>query len=354
MKNLKTILSTAALAAAMFTSCQSEEDVLIDENGNTNSANSETADLLVRNTAADGSDDDMLDGLSCASVIFPVVAEINGQEVTLVNESSLSLVAELFAEFTNDADTVRFQFPIQVQLSNYSQVTIANQQELDALKEACDNADETRDDAITCLDINFPVSMFTFDANAQQTGSVVLTSEKDTYAFINGLEDNQFFSVQYPITLTSENSGSITINSDAELATELQSCEASDDMDEEAAAEASTLKKELETILTDTSFKLESGVKAGSDFTTDFANYTFMFANDGQLEIRNRLTNFLENVEGEFDAQSQSSVYLILDFESNSEFSALNGTFEVVNQTSSKVELQSTTDSSFKLVFSKI
>ncbi|WP_028376314.1 hypothetical protein [Leeuwenhoekiella sp. MAR_2009_132] len=354
MKNLKSILGIFTIATLLFTSCQNEEDVYIDQGSETNASNSKTADLLTRNNASDGSNDDILDGISCASIVFPVVATINGQEVTLVSESSLSLVAELFAKFTNDDDSVEFQYPIQVQLSNYSKVTIANQQEFDALRKTCESSDETRDDAISCLDLNFPIRVFTFDANAQQTGSVVLTSKQETYTFISGLDENQFFSIQYPISASSESNSQIAINSDLEFAEQLESCEASDDLEDEAEAEALNLRKELEGFLSDTTFKIDSGIKAGADFTSNFANFTFNFANDGQVKVRNKVTNILENVEAEFETESETVVLLDLEFEGNSSFSILNGTFKVISQTSSKIELESRTDSSFKIVFSKI
>lgn len=354
MKNLKTFLSITFLAALLFGSCQNEEDVLIENNENTNTKQSEPAEYIERSTANDGSEDDILDDISCASVILPVVAEVNGQELTIVNEASLTLIAEIFAEFTNDEDEVRFQFPIEMRLSDYSVVTIQNEQELEALEEACEAADESRDDAISCLEFDYPITVFTFDANAQQTGSVVLTSDQEAYAFINDLGDDQYFSLQYPISLSGSSDGSITINSDAELIAELQSCESEDDLEEEARDEAEDLREDLEEAITGAHFELESGVQAGAEFSQQFANYTFEFTNDKRVVVRNSLTNLVTNVEAFFNTTSESEVFLELNFTSDSEFSVLNGTFEVVSQSSSTIELQSTTDTTFKLVFSKL
>ena len=354
MKNLKTFLSITFLAALLFGSCQNEEDVLIEGNENTNTKQSEPAEYIERSTANDGSEDDILDDTSCASVILPVVAEVNGQELTIVNEASLTLIAEIFAEFTNDEDEVRFQFPIEMRLSDYSVVTIQNEQELEALEEACEAADESRDDAISCLEFDYPITVFTFDANAQQTGSVVLTSDQEAYAFINDLGDDQYFSLQYPISLSGSSDGSITINSDAELIAELQSCESEDDLEEEARDEAEDLREDLEEAITGARFELESGVQAGAEFSQQFANYTFEFTNDKRVVVRNSLTNLVTDVEAFFNTTSETEVFLELNFTSDSEFSVLNGTFEVVSQSSSTIELQSTTDTTFKLVFSKL
>ncbi|PHQ29512.1 hypothetical protein [Leeuwenhoekiella nanhaiensis] len=349
MKKLKSILSIAVLAAFTFTSCQTEESELINEGESTNSASSKTADLLVRSSASDGSDDDILDGISCASVVYPVVAEINGQEYTFTNEAMLSIVVEIFGSIKGDDDFVEFKFPIQMQLSNYTVVTINNEDEFEALKDACEDADDSRDDIIKCLDIDYPVTLLTFDASAQQTGSVVITGKREMYNFIDDLEDNQFFSIDYPITATSASSGTITITSDAQLAQELESCEAEDDARDEAEDRADDLEDELEDIMADVNFRIESTLST----MAFLADYTFEFANDGEIIVRNAATGIIQDVEGEYDFESETEVFVEIEFEGSTIFSVLEGTYEVVSQTATRIELQSTTNAALKLTLLK-
>lgn len=349
MKRLKTILSIAVFAAFTLTSCQNEESELINEGNNTNSSTSETADLLVRSSASDGSDDDILDGTRCASVVFPVVAEINGEEYTIRSKAGLSIVIEIFKRIKGDDDYIEFQFPIQMQLSNYTIVTINNREELRELREACRAADNTRDDVIRCLKINYPITLLTFDASAQQTGSVVVNGRREMYQFITGLGTGQFFSVDYPITAETRNSETITINSDAQLAQALRSCDAEDDARDEAEEQAEELEDQLEDIMADVNFKIESTLST----MTFLADYTFEFASNGSIIIRNAATGLVNSVEGEYDFESETEVFVEIEFEGTSIFSVLDGTYEVVSQTSSKIVIQSTTNSALKLTLLK-
>ena len=355
MKNLKSILGITVLSLFLFASCQSEEDVTIgdDPNQSTNSADSETADLMARNTAHDGSEDDFLDGLSCSSIVLPVVAEVNGQELTIISQSDFALIADIFAQFTNDDDEVNFQFPITVTMSDYTEVVINNQAEYDALKDTCAEIDSKEEDAINCLDIDYPITVFTYDANAEQTGSVVLDGEQETYVFLNNLGDSDFFSVSYPISLMAEGNSAITINSDAEFKNALESCEADDDMQAQAEAEAKAAADELEAILTDATFKVETGINNGVEFTEDFVDFTLEFANDGEVIVRNTLTNTAASIEGSFQVVSETNVNLELTFAGNSTFNIISDQFEVVSQNESTIELQSSTNSAVTLVLTK-
>ena len=358
MRKLKSILGIALLSTFIFISCQEEEDVMVGDDPNqsadTNSADSSTSNFLARNTANDGSDDDILDGSSCSTIILPVIAEVNGQELAITNQSDFALITNIFAELTNDDDTVTLQFPFTVMLSNYTELVITNQQEFEELQQVCEEADQTEEDAISCLEIDYPITVLTFDANSEQTGSVVLEGNQQAYAFVENLDEDDFFSISYPLTLMAEGSSSTTVTSDAELENALEGCEAEDDLQEELENEAKVKADQLEDILTDTTFKVESGIDAGVEFTEDFLDFTFEFKNDGEVIVKNTLTNLIEELEGEFDVESDTNVVLELSFLSNSNFEILNNQYEVVNQADGRIELQSTTNANLSLILSQI
>ena len=111
MKNLKFLSALLFISILSLTSCQDEID---DENGNnpnTNSATSPTAQNLERSAMYDGSFDDFLDDVSCSSVLFPVTVIVDNTEITLVSESDYELVLDIIGEFTDDDDSIQFQFP---------------------------------------------------------------------------------------------------------------------------------------------------------------------------------------------------------------------------------------------------
>ena len=195
MKKLKLITVFALTAILGFTSCQSEESSEVGSNPNTNSSTSPTASNYERAAMNDGSDDDFLDGNACTELLFPLTANVNGQQIIIVSKLDFSAVLKIMGAFNDDSDSVTFNFPISVITSSYIEVIVNNQAELDALNEECENAVSQEEDAISCIDIQFPVTILTYSVNFEQTGSVVVQSEEQLYTFMTGLQSDELFAV---------------------------------------------------------------------------------------------------------------------------------------------------------------
>ncbi|MEW4924944.1 hypothetical protein [Algibacter sp. 2305UL17-15] len=350
MKNFKLLTAILLVSILSFTSCQDEID---NENGNrenTNSASSPTANNLERSSMYDGSFDDFLDGMSCSSILLPVTATINNTQITIINESQYNLVLNILGEFTNDDDSIEFQFPLSVRLSNYTEVVVSNQTEYDALMNACEAAENEAKNAINCLNIDFPITILTFDLNVDQTGSVVIESEQQLYAYMNNFGDDALFSVNYPITATLNSDTVVEITSDMDLSTRINECLGiEDDMDE---AEENADK--LENILVEGTFKVESFVVAGVNTANDYADYTIDFANDLSCTAKNTANAAIEDVQGTYTVASELDVFLSLAFSGNATFELLNNTWEVTSYSESSISLKSTTNAAITLVLTQI
>lgn len=347
MKNLKSIIAILLASFIGFTSCQDEIDSENGQNPNTNAANSETASTLERSSMYDGSFDDFLDGMSCSSILLPCVATVNGTQVSILTQSDYQLVLNILGQFTNDNDTVTLQFPLTVKTSNYTEVVVTNQAQYDALVNACETAEETGKSAISCIDIDFPITILTYSLNLEQTGSVVIQSEQQLYAYMKNFGSNELFSVKYPITATLNNNTAISITSDLDLKASVSDCLSVEDAQSNAESEA----KKLETILVDGAFKVQSFVNAGINKTTDFANYTIDFANNLTCTAVN---GAISTVQGTYKVTSETEVFLKLTFSGNATFSLLNHTWEVTSYSSSSISLKSTTNAAITLVLTQI
>lgn len=350
MKTLKLFTTIFFLSFLGLTSCQDEIDNENGQNPNTNSANSETANNLERSSMYDGSFDDFLDGMSCSSILLPVTATINNTEITIVSESQYNLVLNILGEFTNDEDSIEFQFPLSVKLSNYTEVQIANQTEYDALMNACEQAEQNAEDAINCLDIDFPITILTYNLNIEQTGSVVIESEKQLYTYMNNFGNDEKFAINYPITATLNGDTIVEITSDIDLKAQITECLATDELKEEAEEKANT----LESILVDGAFKVESFVTAGVDTANDYANYSIDFANDLTCLAKHTVNATIDDVQGTYAVTSELEVFLNLTFSGNATFELLNNTWEVTSYSESSISLQSTTNAAITLVLAQI
>ncbi|QOD59796.1 hypothetical protein H9I45_10600 [Polaribacter haliotis] len=350
MKTLKLITAIAITAILGFTSCQSEESIQTGTNPNANSSTSPTASNFERAAMNDGSEDDFLDGSACTELLFPLSATINGKNITILSKLDFSAALNILGEFNDDNDTVAFNFPINVRLSNYTEVTVNSQSELDALKSECESAEAQGRDAISCIDFKFPITMLTYNVSLEQTGSVVIQSEKQLYTFMSGLNSDVLFTANYPISATLSNGTEIQINSDAELQDSISDCVQFEDEKDEAADAA----LEVEAILSGAKFTVDSYIVAGVNTANDYVNYTIEFTNDLKLIAKDIVNSTTGEIEGTYTVSSETEVFLNTTFASNTAVSALGNDWVVNTYSSTLVSLKSKTDASVTLTFKKI
>ncbi|CAM4134157.1 hypothetical protein FLSI110296_15420 [Flavobacterium sinopsychrotolerans] len=347
MKKLKIVTGIALMAILGFTSCQSEVDDVQGENPNTNSANSTTTTNLKRTSMYDGSFDDFLDGASCSSILLPVTAKVNGVQVSILSQLDYQQVISIFGQFNNDQDTVVLQFPFKVKLSNYTEVTVANQTEYNAILNACTSAEASSQDAISSVNISFPITILTYNLSLQQTGSVVITSEQQLYAYMSNVSSTELFSVNYPISVTIADGTKMTISSDAEL----QAAISASLKTEAAIAAAVQNGKKLETILVNGKFKVDSYISAGVNSATSYKDFTIDFANNLSITAVNLVNT---TVNGTYAVSSELDVFLKLNFSGNASFTLLNNSWKVTSFTASTITLQSSTNAAVTLVLKQI
>ncbi len=331
-------------------SCQDEINNETGENPNANTVDSQTAKNLKRTSMYDGSFDDFLDGNSCSSILLPVTARVNGTQLTIASESDYQLVLNILGQFTNDNDTVVLQFPLTVRLSNYTEAVVTTQSEYNALINACQQLESAGEDAISCLDVDFPITILTYSLNFDQTGSVVIESQQQLFNFMDSLNTDELFSINYPIGITFRNGTRATVNSDVALQASIDECLAEQEVIEEAEEDAIA----LETILVNGLFKVQSFVNSGVDTANAYAEYSINFANDLTVVAKNTVNTSIQDVQGTYAVTSQVDVFLRLNFTGNATFSLLNQNWKVTSFNNTSISLQSTTNAAVTLVLNQI
>ncbi|HEX9150712.1 MAG TPA: hypothetical protein VF842_01445 [Flavobacterium sp.] len=347
MKKLKIVTGIAMMAILGFTSCQSEIEDVQGENPNTNSANSTTTSNLKRTSMYDGSFDDFLDGASCSSILLPVTAKVNGVQVSILTQADYQQVISILGQFNNDQDAVVLQFPLRVRLSNYTEATVSNQTEYNAILNACTSAEASGQDAISSVNITFPITILTYNLSLQQTGNIVITSEQQLYTYMSNVSSTELFSVKYPISVAINDGTKTTLSSDAEL----QATITASLKTEAAMAEAVQNSKKLETILVNGKFKVDSFVSAGVNSATNYKDFTIDFANNLSVTAVNLLNT---TVNGTYAVSSELNVFVKLNFSENATFTLLNNNWKVTSFTASTISLQSTTNAAVTLVLKQI
>ncbi|MBQ4914149.1 hypothetical protein J8L85_06860 [Maribacter sp. MMG018] len=224
MKNLfsYTIYFSLLMVVLSFTSCQDEFEEISTDEQETITANSATASLVKSASAKDGSFDDVVDNSSCFAIKFPYTVSINGLEIVVDSYKDLWFLKELVKQYDDDfGDMLTIVFPITITYSDFSELTINNLVEFRELANECTG--DPVDARIPCVAFVYPIKLFTFDLNNQQTGSVEVESDLALRRFFKDLDDDSLVSIDFPISLKKRGGEEVVVNSNEELAIAIES-----------------------------------------------------------------------------------------------------------------------------------
>lgn len=223
------LLWLVAFALVCTTSCQTEEyQEYQPEEGETIQANSTLALEITAAAKNNGSSSNFLNGSSNLDFQLPITIIVNGIEITVTTEADYQMVINILNQFNDDDDDVTFSFPITIILSDYTEIVINSQEELDDL---IDEYEDFEDDFVECVNFLYPITFNTFNAQQEIVETVTITSDADLYLLMSGLANDYFVSINFPIAVTF-NGQTQTITSNSDLQTLIDSCDDSYDDDD--------------------------------------------------------------------------------------------------------------------------
>ena len=295
MKNVLKYLNFVGLFTfiSTFTSCKDEfEEIDFGAQEETLLGDSTTAQLITQTVANDGSFDNLVDGASCFAVKFPYVVEVNGLEITINSREDLYLIEEIFDAIDDDIDILEILFPISITLADFTEITISGPEDLRELAAQCiENGD---DDDIECIDFVYPITLFTYDANNERTGSVEVNSDEELRRFFNTLDPNDVVGVDYPISLTLFDGTTKVVNNNMELADALERAKNScDEDDDDDFNDDDFTKERLDNLLVECPWLVREVRRDNQDRTDEFFEYAMNFTEDGAVTVRDREGNNL-------------------------------------------------------------
>lgn len=270
-------------------SCRKEESEISGQDPRALQANSPVAVLLGNTSLFDGSFDNILDQANCLAIRLPVSVVANGQSLSVQSADDYDLVEAVFDEFTNDTDVLEIAFPITVVREDFSEVSVGNQSELDALAQTCAGENQPDDD-LECADIVYPVSISIFNPQIELIDAVTLNGDQDLFEFIKDLDSQVIASVNFPVEVLLAD-GTIAAASDLDqleiiLDSARDSCDEDDDYDynDDDCNDCSLdYFNAVITACTDWYVdKLERGSQSLEEF---YVGYDFNFAGDGSVAV---------------------------------------------------------------------
>ena len=327
MKRISTILCLVLFVAASFWSCQKEERKFIDETDNeTITSSSDLTLLLLRTSSNNGLIDDLIDENSCASVAYPFSVIANGQQVLLESSDDIQTVKQIFDQFPNDTDTLELIFPISVVLNDFTVLTVNNEEELQALRDACETGGT--ETAITCLDLVYNLNFFVYDSNQQQSGTVSVDSDVELYLFIQSLDPENYISIDSPVSVILNDGSTTVVETNSQLQQLIIECvenSSSDPIDQVLFEEQLTTDSWFITYFFD-----------DYDRTAEFDGFQFNFNNNGTASATDGTTTETGNWMFFGGANPQLDLF----FGTNTPFDELDESWEILEAGEELVRLR--------------
>lgn len=301
-------------------SCQEEyEDVHGNDQEQTIAAKSDIAGLIQQTSSQDGSFDNIVDGASCFTVQFPYTVNANGVEISINSKSDLEKIENVFDATIEGNNILEIVFPITITFADYSQITIENKGELMVRARECIEGGD--DDDIECVDFVYPITLFTFVIDAQQSSEIQVETDFDMYRVFSGLEDNRLVSFQYPITLTKHDGTEVVIENNADLIATLEmeknQCDENDDNDfgDDDFSEA-----ELDEYVMACPLQVKQVIRNQMDNSEQYLEHLMVFREDGSVVFSTFTAN---EITGTWNtSMSNGAVNLRLEFENFPDFTS--------------------------------
>ncbi|PIB29036.1 hypothetical protein BFP77_07485 [Maribacter sp. 4U21] len=306
------------VVALNFTSCQDEfEEINTGEEPQAIMANSSTATLVKNTSTNDGSFDNIVDGASCFDIKFPYTVTVNGIELTIDTREDLHIIEEIFDAIDNDEDFLEILFPITITTGDFTEITINGIEDLRELAAQCKEGGE--DDDIECIDFVYPMTLFTFDINLQQTGSVLVESDRDLRRFFGGLDDNDLVSFDFPISLKLYDGTTLEVNSNEELVRAIENAkDACDEDDDDDYNDDDFDEERLDFCLTECPWYVKEIRRNDVKQTAQYIDYIFDFMEDGTVNVKDRAGM---NVTGTWESRvGDNGAVLVMEFETLVDF----------------------------------
>ena len=294
LNKTKKIIPLLTVLLVLATSCRSDESITSPDNNSILETNSKLANLLKRVSLNDGSDDNIIDFANCLDIELPITVMANGTPITINTEDDFDTVETIFNASDTDTDTLVINFPITVLLTDYSDVVVNNQDQLNGLAASC-NGENEDDDDIECVDFLYPISAIVFNTITEQTNTITINNDNQLNRFIEDLSVDDVARINFPVTLILFDNSQMTANSLSELETIIDTikddCDEDDDFDFNDDCNGCTTTQVTDLITTCANWFVDKLERNNNDLEDLYTGFTFNFATDGTISVQDDATN---------------------------------------------------------------
>lgn len=208
-------IGLVALVSCLCFSCQNESTE--EDNSEALGPDSQLTTLLSDVAAAGADAGYVADSTHCFNLKLPVEVTANGQQMLLAQETDYAAVAAVFNQSATDQDHIEYGFPVTVVFLDGTEIAVSSQVQYNTLAAACsDNISSN------CININYPVTILGYNSSFLLEQTHVINSDAELYALVEGIGANEYFAIDYPVTVTAGGQN-IVVNNNAQLEAEIYS-----------------------------------------------------------------------------------------------------------------------------------
>ncbi len=269
MLSLKKYLSPIILLFLL--SCQNGMDEQDSSNQSTVTKNSPLTTYLQRVAMVPTVQDNMIDGSTYCTIKFPYTVTVNNEVIAINSAADYQKVVDNINASNTDDDIVKITFPVTMVYYNYIQKLIPNQSDFNDLI-AYWNLYPDLLSKINGLNINYPITINIYNSVNQIASSASIISDQAFFNFIKNLNESQYISLQYPISIVDYNYHTKLISSNLDFENAIKY--AIDNCPENNIA---TLN--FASTIVNGTWKIPYFFD-DSDKTSLFSGYSFVFKND--------------------------------------------------------------------------
>jgi len=294
MKQIQKIVLIGILSIFIFSSCRDE--LTIDTDSTKGLTTSSKLTELIKNTSLnDGSNDNIIDKANCFNIELPITVFVNGLEILVSSEDDFDKIESIFDEFDDDDDNLQIEFPIKIVLSDFTEIEIENENELNTFSADC-NGENEMDDDIECIDFQFPIDFSIFNTVTEEISQITIKSNQELHDFIKDLDNDDVANIDFPINVVLSDGTIFSTNSLKELEDAIENaiddCDEDDDFDFNDDDCVDCSPDQLAVLLTGCSDWFVDKLEINDDKLEDnYIGFIFNFLSDGTITVLDGGTN---------------------------------------------------------------
>ncbi|PKB14981.1 hypothetical protein [Flavobacterium sp. 5] len=321
-------------------SCQTEIDEQVNNTQETVTNTSPLTSYLQRVAMVNTVQDNVIDRSTYCTIKLPYTVTVNNEKIAVNTTADYQKVTANINANSYDDDIVKIDFPVTMVYYNYMEKSIPNEADFDSLIDYWNQFPDLLS-KINGLNINYPITLNTYNSANQIAGSVSIISDEAFFNFIKNLNSSQYISLKYPISIVDyhNQTKSITSNLDFENAIKYAI---------DYCPENNVVSFDFNAVITNGSWMIPYYFY-DSEKTISYTGYSFVFNSDKSVVA----TKGTASETGQWNSTIQNGVRELKVNFSSELLGKLNHNWKLFEFNNSQIRLREVTNSTNYLYFEK-